>query len=175
MNIKPVIKPPSKSCPEWTRKEMILYGGTSLFYLSLIVWLLDGSFSVWYEFNYGVLKYATPFVCKLDLLLLLSCVFGMTLGMLIRPAWRGWRWVIIMSLGLAGQVIYTSLYYDAYKLDGSVAFSDVFDECVFVCMLFFAECRAFWDMFLLHDMKRRPPTTGLRYGHICRQLNIEKK
>jgi hypothetical protein len=127
---------------------MLLHGGTSWFYLLLSYYVLQDAWSIISDAN-EVLYFVPKLWIYIGCLLLSLGGIGMFVGLFRRPAWRGWPWATILAIAAAGQILYTYLYYDAYKLGTfGITLPDVVDNLsfsIFVCVGYF---RAVFDLLL---------------------------
>lgn len=131
---------------QWTRKEMLLHGGTSWFYLVLMYYILQDSWSIVIDSG-EVLFFVPKFWIYIGSILMGLGGFGMALGLFKRPAWRGWLWASIVAVAAAGQILYTYLYYQAYS-QNLVSLPELVDNCSFALLVCIGYFRAVFDVLL---------------------------
>jgi hypothetical protein len=132
---------------EWTRKEMLLHGGTSWFYLVIAYYVLQDAWWIISDAD-SLLYYVPKSIIWIASLAMLIGGLGMLFGLFWRPAWRGWKWASFVAIGAAGQILYTYLYYDSWLYHALVTPPEIIDNLsfsIFICLGYF---RAIVDLFL---------------------------
>ena len=138
---------------QWTRKEMLLHGGTSWFYLVLMYYIFQDSWSIIVDSN-ETLFFIPKLWIYLGSILMGTGGIGMAIGLFKRPAWRGWLWAAILAIAASGQILYTYLYYEAH-IRGLVSFPELVDNfsfALFICIGYF---RAVFDVLLQNSTEIR--------------------
>lgn len=131
---------------EWTRKEMLLHGGTSWFYLVLMYYIFQDSWSIILD-STEILSFVPKFLIYIGCFLMASGGICMFVGLFKRPAWRGWSWASILAIAAAGQILYTYLYYEAYTKH-LVSLPELVDNCSFALLVCIGYFRAVFDVLL---------------------------
>ncbi len=157
--------PPKHDRPEWTVREMLMFGGTGWFYIILAYYSLMNVWFVLLDMQDSLCLAPRVLVYLASLLSIIGGI-GMSLGLFLRPAWRGWRWVILVGFATAGEFLYASMYWTSWRED-IITFPELWDEVSWAIIMGIGFFRANIDLFVwkgrIHRCPRKPG------GGLCEQ------
>ena len=140
MKNAPTIKP-----PEWSRTDMLLYGGTSWFHILIATYLIQAGAIITLNGGAVATGKMVPLWVPAGNILSGSLMF---VGLFVRPAWRDWRWILITGLALLTQGSY------AYHYWRVAPFLEALDESTFTLFLAASFFRAVFDTLVRHELRR---------------------
>ena len=139
--------------PEWSRREMILYGGVSWFYLICIWFTFQGAITSLADLHLDLSAAPIALVFCASTLLFLGCL-GMVLGLFSRPAWRDWRWLVAIGCSFLGQLLYALACLTVWRL-GYAGYGVWVDELAFAIWLGLGFARALFDNHIQTQVQSR--------------------
>ena len=153
------VRPPSKPTPAWSRVEMLLYGGTSWFFLLLASFPFQTALSTWLEHRPGgEMEAWSPIFVWVTIIFSIAGGVGMLVGMFWRPAIRGIFWIAVVALALIGEIVFSEFYRMAW-VQHTGSFGAWVGELLFAFWLAVGLFRAIFDALVIRGSYYTPPVT----------------